>query len=80
MYNFSVGFPVDSVVKNPPASASEAGSIPGSERSPEVGSGDSLQCSFLGNLMDRGTWQAAYSPWGRKRIGHDSVTKTSMIK
>ena len=33
MYNFSMGFPVDSVVKNPPASASEAGLIPESERS-----------------------------------------------
>ena len=72
--------PVDLVVKNPPASASDAGSIPGSERSPEVGSGNSLQCSFLGNLMDRGTWQAAYSLWGHKRVGHDLVTKTAMIK
>ena len=45
------------VVKNPPASAGDAGvlgSIPGSERSPGVVNGNPFQYSCLGNSMDRG--------------------------
>ena len=53
------------VVKNLPASARDArdtDSIPGSGRSPRVGSGSpSLQYSCLGNPMDRGAW-------GRKEL------------
>ena len=44
------------VLKNTPTNAEElrdAGSIPGSERSPGVGNGNPLQCSFLENSMDR---------------------------
>ena len=48
-----------SVVKNVPASAKDAGSIPGSGRSPGEGNGNSLQYSCLGNPMDRGAWWAA---------------------
>ena len=50
------GIPSDSVVKNPPISAGEAGdmdSIPGSGRSPGGGNGNSLQYTCLGNPMDR---------------------------
>ena len=36
----------------------DAGSIPGSGRSPGVGNGNSLQCSCLKNSMDRGAWWA----------------------
>ena len=46
------------VVKNPPASAGDVrdvGWIPGSGRSPGGGHEDPLQCSYLGNPMDRGT-------------------------
>ena len=32
--------------------------IPGSGKSPEVGSGNPLQYSCLGNIRDRGAWQA----------------------
>ena len=49
------------VVKNLPANAGDAGDkglIPGSGRSQEVGNGNPLQYSCLGNLMDRGTWRA----------------------
>ena len=46
------------MVKNPPANAGEVGSVPGSGRSPGEGNGNPLQCSFLGNPMDRGAWQA----------------------
>ena len=55
-----MGFPGGSVVKNPPASAEDgrdAGSIPGSGRSPGEGNGNSVQYSCLGNPMDRRVWQ-----------------------
>ena len=57
----TVGFSGGSVVKKPPATAGDAGdlgSIPGSGRSAEGGSGNPLQYSCLGELMDRGDWQA----------------------
>ena len=46
------------MVKNLPASAGEAGLIPGSERSPGEGNGNPLQYSCLENVMDRGAWGA----------------------
>ena len=42
------------MVKNLPANAGDAGSIPGSGRSPGEGNGNLHQYSCLGNLMDRG--------------------------
>ena len=42
--------------KNPPASAGDIGSIPGSGRSPGEASGNPLQYSCLGNPMNRGAW------------------------
>ena len=48
------------VVKKSPANAGDArdaGSTPGSGRSPGVGNGNPLQCSCLKNSMDRGAWQ-----------------------
>ena len=56
-----MGFPGDAIVKNPPANAKDAGdtgSTPGSGRAPGEGNGSPLQYSCLGNLMDRGAWQA----------------------
>ena len=44
------------MVKNPPANAEDvrdAGSIPGSGRSPEEGNGNLIQYSCLENPMDR---------------------------
>ena len=52
------GLPDGSVVKNLPANARDAGSIPGSGGSPGEGNGNQLQYSCLGNLMDRGAWWA----------------------
>ena len=55
---------IAAVQKNPPASAGDArdaGSIPGSGRSPGGRNGNSFQYSCLGNPMDRGIWQAAKS-------------------
>ena len=53
------GFLGDSVVKNPPANAGDAGSIPELRRSPRGGDGNPLQYSCLGNPMDKGAWRAA---------------------
>ena len=53
--------PVAQLVKTLPANAEgarDAGSIPGSGRSPGEGNGNPIQYSFLGNPMDRGTWWA----------------------
>ena len=46
------------MVKNSPANAGDAGSIPGLGRSPGEGNGNPLQYSYLGNPMDRGAWWA----------------------
>ena len=54
-----VGFAGGSAVKDQPARAGdvrEAGSIPGSGRSPEEGNGSPLQDSCLENPMDGGAW------------------------
>ena len=45
-------------VKNLPANAGGAGSIPGSGRSIGEGNGNPLQYPCLGNPMDRGAWRA----------------------
>ena len=37
----------------------DAGSIPGSGRSPRVGNGNPLQYSCLEKSMNKGAWQAA---------------------
>ena len=44
------------MIKNSLANAGDVGSVPGSERSSEVGNGYSLQCSSLENPMDREAW------------------------
>ena len=70
------GFPGGSVVKeNPPANtgdAEDAGSIPGSGRSPGWGNGNPLQYSCLENPKDRGAWQTTVhgvaQSWTRLRM------------
>ena len=60
------------LVKNLPPDAENAkvaGSIPGSERSPGEGNGNSLQDSCLGNSMDREACWATVM--GLQRVGHD---------
>ena len=57
------------MVKNPSANAGdtrEVGLIAGLGRSPGEGSGNLLQYSCLGNLMDRGALQATM-----QTVGHD---------
>ena len=46
------------VVRNPPANPGDAGSIPGSGRSPGGGLSNPLQYSFLEQTMDSGAWWA----------------------
>ena len=53
------GFPRGSAVKSPPANAGDAGSIPGTGRSPGGGNGNPLWYSRLENPTDRGAWRAA---------------------
>ena len=53
-----LGFPGGGVMKNPPANAGDADSVPGMGRGPEEGNGNPLQYSCLGNTMDKGIWQA----------------------
>ena len=53
LVKWSLGFPGGSVVKNLPAHSEDAGSIPGTGRSPGGGNGNTLQYSCLGSAMDR---------------------------
>ena len=53
--NISLG---GSACKESAYKAGDPSSIPGSGRSPGEGNGNSLQYSFLENLMDRGAWRS----------------------
>ena len=53
-----MGFPGDSVVENLSGNAGDTGLIPGLGGAPGEGNGNPLRYSCLGNLMDRGSWQA----------------------
>ena len=57
-------FSGDSVVKNPPANAEDADSVPASGRFPGEGNGNPLQYSCLGNPMGKGL--EGYSLRGRQ--------------
>ena len=46
------------MVKSLPANAGDLGSIPEFGRSPQEGNGNPLQCSCIGNPMDREAWWA----------------------
>ena len=59
------------MVKTLPADAGDAGLIPGSERFPGGGHGNTLQYSCLENSMHRGAWQSM----GLQKSQHDLVTK-----
>ena len=69
MQIMTVGFTGASVVKNLPANAGDAGSVPGLGRYPGEGNGNPLQYSCLGNSMDRGaSWITVH---GSQILGHD---------
>ena len=73
-YELLMGFPGGSMVKNPPANAGDtgdSGSVTGLGRSPGVGNGNPLQCSFLENSMDRGAWWLIVV--GPQKVRHNQV-------
>ena len=64
-----LGFPQGFSGKESASNAEDGGDvdlIPGSRRSPWGGHGNPLQCSCLGNPMDRGAWRAKFI--GSKRV------------
>ena len=61
-----MGFCGESVVKNLPASAGHPIQSLVQEMIPGEENGSPFQYYCLGNPMDRGAWQATYSPWGFK--------------
>ena len=65
----SYGFPSPSMVKNPSANAGEASLISGLGRPPGEGNDNPLQCSCLGNPMDRGAWQAIVHRVSKSQTG-----------
>ena len=68
---------VTQMVKNLPANAGDASSIPKSERSPGEGTGNPLQYSCLENPKDRGAWQATVH--GSQSVGHNLGNKQQQI-
>ena len=66
-----LGFSGGSVVKNLPTNAGQSGdvgSVPRSGSFPGGGNGNTLQCSYLGNPLDREDWWA-------KRVTESDVTE-----
>ena len=61
-------FPGGSDGKESACDAGDLGLIPGSGRSPGEENGYPFQYSCLENSMDRGAWQAGYSPWSHKDL------------
>ena len=73
------------MVKNLPANAEdvrEAGSIPGSGRSPGEGSGNPLQYPCLENHMGRGAWRAAVHrvTKSQRRFSNSATTESGQIR
>ena len=62
--HFFNGIPSGSAVKNPPASAGDAGSIPGSGRSPGGEDGNSLQCSLAGKSHEQRSLRGLHESTG----------------
>ena len=69
-----MSFPGSSAVKNLPANARDADSIPGLGRSPGEGKWQPT-LGFLPRRSHRQSSLAGYSPWGHKRVRQDLVTK-----
>ena len=65
---------VAQLVKNLPANAGDLALIAGWGRSPGEGNGKTLWYSCLGNLMDKGAWQATVQGVA-KELGRDLATK-----
>ena len=70
---YLAGFPGVSVVKNLPASAGDASSIPGSGRSPGEENGNPLQYSYVRNPMTEKS--GGLQSMGCERVGYYLPTK-----
>ena len=80
LLSFRVGFTSGSVVKNLLANAGNVGSFSGWGRSPREGNGKPLQCSCLGNPMDRGIWWATVYGIAKSRVPlSNTVVSTTLI-
>ena len=76
-----VSFQVSTVVKNLPANAGDprdGGSIPGLGKSPGVGSGNPLQYSCLGNLLDKEPGE--FQSMGLQRVRQDLVAEHRLMR
>ena len=75
-----LGFPGGSVVKNLPANAEDADSIPGSGRSPGEKNGYPRQYSCLENSMEGGSWGAIVQGGGvLQKVGHNWMIEPAYI-
>ena len=71
-----MGFPGDSMVKNPSANAGDVrdvDSIPGSRRSPGGEHSNLFQYSCQENPMDKGAWQATDQGVPKMRLMQPSI-------
>ena len=66
------------MVKNPPANAGDAASIPGLGRSPGEGNGNPTPVFLPGEFHGQRSLEG-YSPWGHKNVGHNSGTKQQVL-
>jgi len=71
-----MGFPGDSVVKNPLSNAGDTDLITGLGSSPGEGNDNPLQCSCLGSPTDRGAWRATVHRVAKSRTGLSDQTTT----
>ena len=72
-----MGFPGDLDGKASACSVGDPGMIPGSGRSPGEGNGNPLQCSCLGNPMDRGAWLATVQEVAKSQTRLSAQTETT---
>ena len=72
-----LGFPGNSALKNSSANAGDLGLIPVLGRSPGEGNENPLQYSCLGNLIDRGAWQAAVHGVAKSQTLLNDKTRTN---
>ena len=75
---YSRGFPGGSVVKNPPANAGDAGSVPGSGRFLRRNLKKEEMATHSNTLAWKIPWTerslVGSSPWGHKRVRHNPAT------
>ena len=69
-------FPGGSAGKDSACNVGDPGSIPGSRRAPGEGNSKPLWVSCLGNVMDRGAWQATVHGVAKSRTGLSDFTFT----